>query len=45
MTLELRNVAKRVGAHMHIHETNLVLPEGTFNVLLGTTLSGKTTCN
>jgi glycerol transport system ATP-binding protein len=43
MTLELRNVAKRVGAHMHIHETNLVLPEGTFNVLLGTTLSGKTT--
>jgi len=43
MTLELRNVAKRVGAQTHIHETSLVLPEGTFNVLLGTTLSGKTT--
>lgn len=43
MTLELKNVAKRVGAETHIHETNLVLPEGSFNVLLGTTLSGKTT--
>ena len=29
MTLELKNVAKRVGAQTHIHETNLVLPEGT----------------
>ena len=43
MTLELKHVAKRVGAQTHIHETNLVLPEGSFNVLLGTTLSGKTT--
>ncbi|MBL8908720.1 MAG: ABC transporter ATP-binding protein [Rhizobiales bacterium] len=43
MTLELRNVAKRVGAQTHIHETNLVIAEGSFNILLGTTLSGKTT--
>ena len=28
---------------MHIHETNLTLEEGTFNILLGTTLAGKTT--
>ena len=43
MSLELRNVTKRVGAEMHIHETNLVLEQGTFNILLGTTLAGKTT--
>lgn len=43
MALELKNVAKRVGADTHIHETNLVLEAGTFNVLLGTTLAGKTT--
>src|SRR4051795_2817936 len=43
MSLELRNVTKRVGADVHIHETNLVLHEGTFNILLGTTLAGKTT--
>jgi len=43
MSLEFRNVAKRVGKDVHIHETNLVLREGAFNILLGTTLSGKTT--
>jgi glycerol transport system ATP-binding protein len=43
MALELRNVTKRVGADTHIHETSLVLEEGTFNILLGTTLAGKTT--
>jgi glycerol transport system ATP-binding protein len=43
MTLELREVTKRVGADTHIHETSLVLEEGTFNILLGTTLAGKTT--
>src|SRR6185295_4285934 len=42
MTLELRNVTKRVGAETHIHETNLVLEERTFNILLGPTLAGKT---
>ncbi|MDQ7249703.1 ABC transporter ATP-binding protein [Dongia sedimenti] len=43
MTLELKNVTKSVDGAVHIHETNLTLEEGTFNVLLGTTLSGKTT--
>ena len=43
MTLELRNVVKSVGAQTHIHETNLRLAEAGFNILLGTTLAGKTT--
>ncbi len=43
MALELRNVTKRVGADTHIHETSMSLEPGTFNVLLGTTLAGKTT--
>ncbi|WP_416897248.1 MAG: ABC transporter ATP-binding protein [Minwuia sp.] len=43
MTLELKSVAKRVGGETHIHPTDLTLEPGSFNVLLGTTLSGKTT--
>ncbi len=43
MTLEFRNVVKQVGAETHIHETSLELWREGFNVLLGTTLSGKTT--
>jgi len=43
MSLELRNVTKRVGADVHIHETSLVFEAGTFNTLLGPTLAGKTT--
>ena len=43
MALELVDITKRVGAVTHIHPTSLVLPEGSFNVLLGTTLAGKTT--
>ena len=43
MSLELRNVTKRIGADVHIHETSLVLQPGTFNTLLGPTLAGKTT--
>ena len=43
MNLELKDVVKRVGAEIHIHETNLVLEPGEFNVLLGATNSGKTT--
>ncbi len=43
MSLELKNVTKRVGADVHIHETSLVLENGSFNTLLGPTLSGKTT--
>src|SRR5690606_39139620 len=40
--LELRNISKTVGGAAHIHPTNLVLPRGSLNVLLGPTLSGKT---
>lgn len=43
MTLELRNVAKRVGAETHIHPASLMMADGSFNILLGTTLAGKTT--
>ena len=43
MTLELRNVVKRVGAETHIYETSVRLAEEGFNILLGTTLAGKTT--
>jgi glycerol transport system ATP-binding protein len=43
VTLELRSVVKRVGADTHIHETSVRLAADGFNILLGTTLSGKTT--
>ena len=43
MGIELRNVTQQVGAETHIYETNLSLEKGGFNVLLGTTQSGKTT--
>jgi glycerol transport system ATP-binding protein len=43
MSLELRQVTKRVGAEMYIHETSLALAQDGFNVLLGATNSGKTT--
>ncbi len=43
MTLELRNISKRVGGETHIYETNISLKTEGFNILLGTTLSGKTT--
>ncbi len=42
MTLTLENVSKQVGADTHIHPTDLTLEPGTMNVLLGPTLSGKT---
>jgi glycerol transport system ATP-binding protein len=41
--LELKNVVRRVGAQTHIYETSLALRPGGFNILLGTTLAGKTT--
>jgi len=41
--LELKNVVRRVGAQTHIHDTSLELRSGGFNILLGTTLAGKTT--
>jgi len=42
MSLELRGVSKSVEGMVHIHPTDLVLEKGTMNVLLGPTLSGKT---
>jgi glycerol transport system ATP-binding protein len=43
MTLELRNVTKRVGSEIHLSDVSLKLERGSLNVLLGPTLSGKTT--
>lgn len=40
--LELRNVTKTVGAVEHIRDVSLTLQHGSLNVLLGPTLSGKT---
>ena len=40
--LELRNVSKSVGGADHIREVSLTLQHGSLNVLLGPTLSGKT---
>lgn len=42
MTLELKGVSKSVEGVTHIHPTDLTLEKGTMNVLLGPTLSGKT---
>ncbi len=41
--LELKQVVKKVGAETHIYSANLTLEPGSFNILLGTTLAGKTT--
>ena len=43
MGIELRNVTKRVGSETYIYSTDLAFEKGGFNILLGTTLSGKTT--
>ena len=43
MSLQLKNVVKRVGDETHIYESSVTLKEDGFNVLLGTTLAGKTT--
>jgi glycerol transport system ATP-binding protein len=42
MTLVLEGVSKVVAGQTHIHTTDLTLREGSMNVLLGPTLSGKT---
>jgi glycerol transport system ATP-binding protein len=42
MTLVLDGVSKVSGVETHIHPTSLTLEKGTMNVLLGPTLSGKT---
>jgi len=39
---ELVNISKKVGAEMHIADVSLQLDPGSLNVLLGPTLSGKT---
>ncbi|WP_287885721.1 MULTISPECIES: ABC transporter ATP-binding protein [Paracoccus] len=40
--LELQGVSRSVGGRVHIHPTSLTLQRGSMNVLLGPTLSGKT---
>lgn len=42
MALELKGVARSVEGRVHVHPTDLTLEKGTMNVLLGPTLSGKT---
>lgn len=42
MQLELRNVSKKVGNQFHITDVSLTFEAGTLNILLGPTLSGKT---
>lgn len=43
MSLTLEQVSLRVDGQTHIHPTDLALADRGFNVLLGTTLAGKTT--
>ena len=43
MSLELKNIEKKVGLDTHIYTTNLKLEKNTINILLGSTLAGKTT--
>ena len=43
MSLELKNVTKKVGQDVHIHRTDLTFEKNTINILLGSTLAGKTT--
>ncbi|MFC3085485.1 ABC transporter ATP-binding protein [Tabrizicola soli] len=42
MALELQAVSRVVKGQVHVHPTTLTLEKGTMNVLLGPTLSGKT---
>jgi glycerol transport system ATP-binding protein len=41
--LELQGVTRKVGAETHLYSTSVSLAPGAINVLLGPTLSGKTT--
>ena len=43
MAMQLENISKQVANQCHIDDISLQLEPGTFNVLLGRTLSGKTT--
>lgn len=41
--LELKSISKKVGNSLHINDVSMTLEKGSVNVLLGPTLSGKTT--
>tara|TARA_Y100000590_G_scaffold341434_1_gene389564 strand:+ start:241 stop:1308 length:1068 start_codon:yes stop_codon:yes gene_type:complete len=43
MSLELKRVEKKVGQDTHIYRTDLIFEKNTINILLGSTLAGKTT--
>ena len=43
MSLELKNIEMKVGLDTYIYSTNLKLEKNTINILLGSTLAGKTT--
>ena len=43
MSLELKRVEKKIGQETHIYRTDLVFQKNTINILLGSTLAGKTT--
>jgi glycerol transport system ATP-binding protein len=43
MTLQIKDITKQVGTETHLEAINLTLDNGSFNVILGPTLSGKTT--
>ena len=43
MSLELKGIEKKVGEETHIYNTDLKFEKNTINVLLGSTLAGKTT--
>ena len=43
MSLELKNIEKKMGLETFIYPTNLKLEKNTINILLGSTLAGKTT--
>jgi glycerol transport system ATP-binding protein len=43
MSFILENISKNVNGETHLADINLEIEKGSFNVLLGPTLSGKTT--
>ena len=43
MSLELKRVEKKIGQDTHINRTDLTFQKNTINILLGSTLAGKTT--
>jgi len=43
MSLELKGIEKKIGEETHIYTTDLKFEKNTINILLGSTLAGKTT--